>query len=84
MLIYMLFRMSLSTEINKLKVHVHQIYSVQMAKHFLTLYAWAKKMCLWDIGSSQWGSSFSPKIMASVGALIQDPAGTITPGMLKK
>lgn len=42
-------------------------------------------MCLWDIGSSEEGSSFSPRIMASLGALTHEPQGTmLTPGTLKE
>lgn len=42
-------------------------------------------MCLWDTGSCEWGSSLSPKIIASLGALTHDPAWTILiPGMLWK
>ena len=42
-------------------------------------------MCLWDTGSCEWGSSLSPKIIASLGALTHDPAWAILiPGMLWK
>ena len=41
-------------------------------------------MCLCDIGSSLEGSSLSPKITASFGALTHEQLGTMfTPGILQ-